>query len=85
MKTRTNLHAGDDCPSAWYAGKVKEASGGGYYGEVLDKNDQIHYFNLTYTKFLPDGDPVKVGQSVKYAPFVYHNPRAGKVACIKPA
>lgn len=83
MKTRTALRAGA-CPSKWYPGVVKEASGGGFYGEIVgDYDQQIHYFNMGYTQFIPQGKGVTKGEAVSYAPFVPPNPRAGKVACIQ--
>ena len=82
MKTRTNIHAGD-CPKQWYKGKVEEASGGGYYGAIQGQDGQIHYFNMGYTQFLPNGQGVTVGENITYAPFIPPNPRAGKAACIK--
>jgi len=83
MKNRTGLKAGE-CPSNWYSGIVKEASGGGFYGEILGNQDQqVHYFNMGYTQFFPQGKGVTKGQTVSYAPFVPPNPRAGKAACIK--
>jgi hypothetical protein len=82
MKIRTDIHAGD-CPKQWYTGKVEEASGGGYYGAIRGQDGQIHYFNMGYTQFLPNGQGVNVGQNVPYAPFIPPNPRAGKAAYIK--
>ena len=83
MKNRTGVKAGD-CPTNWYSGIVKEASGGGFYGEIEGKQDhQIHYFNMGYTEFIPQGKGVTVGETVSYAPYVPPNPRAGKVGCIK--
>jgi hypothetical protein len=83
MKNKTGVRAGK-CPSNWYKGKVKKASGGGFYGEIVgNKDGQIHYFNMGYTEFQPPNQGVTIGQTVSYAPFLPPNPRAGKVACIK--
>jgi len=63
---------------------VKEAFGGGFYGEIVgDYDQQIHCFNMGYTQFFPQGKGVAKGETVSYTPFVPPNPRAGKVACIQ--
>lgn len=82
MKTRSNVHSGQ-CSSTWQNGTVKEASGGGYYGEILDKSGNIRYFNMGYTQFVPDQKGVAVGQNVPYTLFEPPNVRAGKVSCIQ--
>lgn len=82
MKVKSQLLAGQVCsPLPMEHGTVEQASGGGYYGVVRDPSGQIHYFNVGYTAFLPDGRGVYNGENVLYAPFT-EGERRGKVAQI---
>ncbi len=82
METKTQLRAGQSCPSQWAYGVVEKSSGGGYYGQIRGYDGLVHYFNMGYTQFYPNGQGVWVGQQVSYAPFPQGDPRAGKAACI---
>jgi hypothetical protein len=81
MKVQTRLHAGE-CPKTWYAGTVEGASGGGFYGSIRQDDGTLRYFNQGYTSFCPNGQGLKVGQRVLFAPNTEPGERYGKVFCV---
>ena len=67
--------AGSDLPWHMVQGHCERASGGGFYGEIVgNKDQQIHYFNMGYTQFMPQGKGVTKGETVSYVVFYTAQP-----------
>jgi hypothetical protein len=81
MKAKTNVHAGE-CSAAWYMGTVQEASGGGFYGSIIDDNGMLRYYNQSYTQFCPQSQGLWVGERVLFAPITEPGDRYGKAGCV---
>jgi len=83
MKVQTSIRAGQ-CPKAWYAGTVEQASGGGFYGAIRQDDGTLRYFNQGYTSFCPNSQGLMVGERVLFAPITDPGDRYGKVSCVTP-
>ncbi len=86
MRINSNIRAGQAyCPEPSGQGIVEKSDGFGYYGAIRGQDGLLHFFNRSYTTFLPNDQGVGVGQSVTYTPFVPPHPWAGKAHCVNSA